>query len=133
VTAPAAPTEGTPPSAAAPPATARVETSDGAASSGARSGPSRLRARAVRLAPVLTAADVGALLGLQSIRAARELIVREGIPHVRLGKRLLVLRRSLLGWLAARERVDDRAARVRSAADRIRSVGRVASVPRRHG
>lgn len=80
----------------------------------------RDRRSAAPLPAILHASDLGELLGLQSTRAARTLIVREGIPHVRLGKRMLVLTTSLLRWIEARERVDDRAARVTAAADRLR-------------
>jgi len=70
--------------------------------------------------PILTIADLAALLGLQSERAAREFVAREGVPCVRKGKRILVLLDSLLAWMKANETKDDRAARVLSAADRLR-------------
>ncbi len=79
-----------------------------------------VEARRSTLPPVLTVADVAELLGLQSERAAREFIAREAVPCIRKGKRVLVLLDSLLAWLKAHESRDDRAARVRSAADRLR-------------
>lgn len=78
-----------------------------------------LRCRQVNFAPVLTAADVGLLLGLQSERAARALIARQGIPRIRVGRRILVLRSSLLRWLRERESVDDRGARLKAVLDRM--------------
>jgi hypothetical protein len=71
--------------------------------------------------PVLTVGDFAALLGLQSERAAREFIAREHVPHVRKGKRVLVLLDSLLAWLKSYETTDQRADRVRAAADRLRA------------
>ena len=103
--------------------------SSGSATAGNASG---LRVRRLDLAPILTVADVARLLGLQSVRAGRRLIAREGMPHVRIGKRVVVLLESLLPWLKAREMTGVRADRVRAVADRLRTRGsRVDDVVRR--
>lgn len=80
---------------------------------------STLRCRKFDLSPVLTSADVGCLLGLQSERAARNLIARQGIPRVRVGRRTLVLRSSLLRRLRERESIDDRGARMKAILDQM--------------
>lgn len=67
------------------------------------------RERPTTWPPVLTVGDVAALLGLQSERVAREFIAREGVPHVRKGKRVLVLLDSLVAWLKANEITSSRA------------------------
>lgn len=59
--------------------------------------------RDVAALPVLGLGDVATLLGLRSCKAARRFIVRQGVPHVRVGRKILVLRSSLLRWLRARE------------------------------
>ena len=47
--------------------------------------------------------DLAALLGQPSEEAARELIAREGVPHIRIAGRLYVLRSTLLKFMKARE------------------------------
>lgn len=74
--------------------------------------------------PILIPEDLAALLGLQSGRAARRFVEREGVPHVRAGRRLLVLLDSLLEFLRRREQTGDRGDSLVAAANKLRSQGR---------
>lgn len=59
----------------------------------------------VLLPPVLLPDDIAVVLDLPSERAARELIVRHGVPHIRLGGRIYVRAAALLAFLEGREQV----------------------------
>lgn len=70
--------------------------------------------------PVLCMQDLADLLGLQSERAARNFVTRREVPHIKEGRRILVLLDSLLAWLKSKEATPNRAARVHSVMDGLR-------------
>jgi hypothetical protein len=47
--------------------------------------------------------DLALVLGLPSVRAARDFVLDRGIPHLRVGGRLAVRRQALLSWLDSQE------------------------------
>jgi hypothetical protein len=53
--------------------------------------------------PVLSPEDVAVVLGLGSERAAREFLMKRGVPHARVGGRVYVLTDELIGWLRQRQ------------------------------
>lgn len=53
--------------------------------------------------PVLDPEDLAVALGLASERAAREFLLKNGVPHVRVGGRVYVLTDVLLDWLRERQ------------------------------
>jgi hypothetical protein len=55
------------------------------------------------LPEILWASDLPAALGVRTGRTAVQLVLRHGIPHGRLGRRLYVRRVALLEWLASHE------------------------------
>ncbi len=81
------------------------------------------RVRPSRWPPVLQLVDVASLLGMKSRRAALKVIRRERIPHVTLGRRVLVLLSSMLDFLKARETTTEPGDRLAEAADRLRGCG----------
>jgi hypothetical protein len=60
-------------------------------------------AERAQLPPILWPEDVAVVLGLPSERAAREFLVKNGVPHSRVGGRLFVLAETLIGFLRDRE------------------------------
>lgn len=52
---------------------------------------------------VLFLPDLALVLGVETPSAARRLVLREGIPHLRVGRRMAVRRQALLEWVAGRE------------------------------
>src|SRR5262249_53334960 len=57
------------------------------------------------LPETLFATDLPAALGVASESAALRIVKREGIPHGRIGRRIVVRREAFLAWLASRETV----------------------------
>jgi hypothetical protein len=60
-------------------------------------------AERAHLPPVLWPEDVAAVLGLPSKRAAREFLVKNGVPHSRVGGRMFVLAETLIEFLRDHE------------------------------
>lgn len=84
------------------------------------------------LPPILSPEDVAVVLGLSSARAARELLLRHGVPHVRLGGRVYVLAESLVAWLRDRQERHPSREEVRARADEtIRSIAPTSRARRR--
>ncbi len=80
-----------------------------------------------RVREVLRPLDLIGILG-KSERTVRDAIRRHGIPHIRLGGRVLVLRDSLLAWLASREHQEPtREERQADAEQAIRAITRAAA------
>lgn len=70
---------------------------------GGRSGQT-LRAAPPAAPLLLLLPELARTLGLRTTSAARRFVLREGVPHVRLGrKRIAVRAEALDAWLAARE------------------------------
>lgn len=55
------------------------------------------------LPPILWPEDIAVVLRLPHERAAREWILKHGLKHVRIGKRVYVLRESLMEFLKEKE------------------------------
>jgi Helix-turn-helix domain len=52
---------------------------------------------------ILTVEHIQDLLGFESARRARAWLARSGMPYIRVGRRNLVLRKTLLEFLEARQ------------------------------
>jgi hypothetical protein len=82
--------------------------------------------------PVLTPEDVAVVLGLASERAARDFIVRNGVPHARVGGRMFVLAETLIAFLRDLEVRRESPEEVRARADEtIRQIAPTARACRR--
>jgi hypothetical protein len=89
---------------------------------------------AERAAPplVLWPADLAVVLGLGGERMAREFIIEHGVPHVRLGHRIYVLRETLFAFLREHEERRPTRGQLREKADEtIRQIAPTARQRRR--